>query len=412
MLALQYKKSVPRYLWVKLMSGRFPFTVTAPGGVLRLAEIAEPRLPTPLWVRVRPTLSGICGSDLATVAGKSSIYMSAFTSFPFVPGHEVVGKVVETGPQVTRVEVGDRVVLEPALGCDVRGIPDRCYPCRNGHYANCERVMQGDVSAGVQTGYCRDTGGGWGSAFVAHESQLHPVPDGVADEAAVIVEPLSCAIHAVLEAQVPDGASVLVVGSGTIGLLTVAALRALAPNAAVAAVAKYDHQRELALAFGAEHVVPPGDRGYERLAQLSGGSSYHLPMGGPAVLGGFDVTFECTGSPYGVEDAIRWTRSQGQLVIAGMPSQGKIDLTPLWYKELRVSGSYGYSLESNGTSGVKTFSMALRMLSEDGWGDRLAAIVRHRFDLTQHRKAIATAMRSGRSGAVKVAFDFGGEREG
>ena len=160
MLALQYRKSVPRYLWMKLIAGRFPAMVSAPGGFLQLTEVDEPALPTDSWVRVRPTLSGICGSDLATVAGKSSIYLSAFTSFPFVPGHEVVGAVAETGPQVQRVQAGDRIVLEPALGCAVRGISEQCGPCLRGHYANCEHVMEGDVSAGVQTGYCRDTGGG------------------------------------------------------------------------------------------------------------------------------------------------------------------------------------------------------------------------------------------------------------
>ena len=405
MLALQYRKSVPRYLWVRLLGRRFPSVATAPGGMLRPAEVPAPGLPTDRWARVRPILSGICGSDLATVAGKSSIYLSAFTSFPFVPGHEVVGQVVETGPRVSRVAAGDRVVLEPALGCDVRGIQVRCGPCRDGHYANCEMVMQGDVSPGVQTGYCRDTGGGWSSAFVAHESQLHRVPDAVPDEAAVLVEPLSCAIHAVLEALPEEGSSALVVGCGAIGLLTIAALRAFAPSAAITAVAKYPHQRELALALGAEHVATPGERGYRQLGQLSGGSSHPLPLGRPAVLGGFDVAFECTGSPGGLEDAIRWTRSQGRLVLAGMPSEGRFDLAPLWYQELRVSGAYGYSLERNGGSRVKTFDMALRMLSEDGWADRLAPMLTHRFPLAQYKRAVAAAMRSGRSGAVKVAFD-------
>ena len=389
--------------------------VTAPGGFLRLTRVEEPQLPTPSWVRVRPALSGICGSDLATVAGKSSIYMSAFTSFPFVPGHEVVGNVIETGAAVERLKVGDRVVLEPALGCSVRGIADLCHPCQEGHYANCERVTQGDVSSGVQIGYCRDTGGGWGSELVAHDTQLHLVPDAIPNEAAVITEPLSCALHGVLEARVPEGARVLVVGSGTIGLLTIAALRAHAPTCTIVAVAKYDHQRELAGSMGAEHVVPPGGKGYGQLAQLSGAESYDLPLGKPAVLGGFEVTFECTGSAGGVEDAIRWTRSQGQLVITGMPAVGKIDLAPMWYQELRVNGAYAYSLETNGeTNGkakVKTFSLALDMLSQDEWRNRLAAMVRHRFRLKQHRKAIATAMRPGHSGAVKAVFDFAQESQ-
>ena len=409
MLALQYRKSVARYAWVRLVGGRFPRMVTGPGAFLRLTEVPEPGLPHPSWARVQPSLSGICGSDLATVAARGSIYLSAFISFPFVPGHEVVGRVIETGSAVTEVKVGDRVVLEPALGCSVRGLEDLCRPCQNGHYANCERVTEGDVSAGIQTGYCHDTGGGWGPQLVAHESQLHRVPDAVPDEAAVMAEPLSCAVHGVLAAQVHEGARVLVIGCGSIGLLTVAALRARAPTCTIVAVAKYAHQQDLAKDLGAEHVVSPGREGYEDLARLSDASLHPLSLGKPAVLGGFDATFECTGSAAGVEDALRWTRSQGKLVMTGMPGINKIDLTPLWYQELNVSGAYAYSMEQGADGRVRTFDLALDMLSQDGWGDRLAALVRHRFPLRRHREAIATAMGAGRSGAIKTVFDIADE---
>ena len=409
MIALQYRKSVPRYIWVRLLGGRYPRMVSGPGGFLRLTQVPEPKLPNGSWARVRPEISGICGSDVATVAGQTSIYLSAFTSFPFVPGHEVVGRVIETGAAVTTVNVGDKVVLEPALGCSVRGFHDLCRPCQGGHYANCERVTEGDISAGIQTGYCHDTGGGWGSELVSHESQLHRVPNGVSDEAAVMTEPLSCAVHGVLEARIPEESNVLVVGCGTIGLLTIAALRALAPTCTVIAIAKYPHQQELARLLGAGHVLETGQKGYERLAQLCGATLHSLALGKPAVLGGFDVTFECTGSAGGVEDAIRWTRSQGQLVITGMPAANKIDLAPLWYQELRVNGSYAYSMETNGQGKVKTFRLALDMLSQNGWGDRLADLVRHHYRLKDYRHAIATAMRPGRTGAVKTVFDFAHE---
>ena len=163
---------------------------------------------------------------------------------------------------------------------------------------------------------------------------------------------------------------------------------------------------ELARTLGADHVVASGNDGQQQLADLSGGARYPLPLGNPAVQGGFQVSIECSGSASGMEDALRWTRSQGQLVIIGMPVASNVDLTPLWYQELRVYGAYAYSLESNGKDRVKTFSLALDILSEDGWGDRLAALVRHRFQLKQHRSAFATAMRPGRSGAVKTVFDF------
>ena len=75
--------------------------------------------------------------------------------------------------------IGARVVIEPALSCLVRGISPPCYQCQNLHFANCENITKGDISEGVQTGYCRDTGGGWSPYVLAHHSQLHLVPDGV-----------------------------------------------------------------------------------------------------------------------------------------------------------------------------------------------------------------------------------------
>lgn len=406
MLAIQYKKSIPKYVWVNLMGRRFPRVLTGRSGFLRLGHIPKPGLPMSSWVRVRPLLSGICGSDLSTVAGKSSLYLSAFVSFPFVPGHEVVGQVVETGSGVTGVAVGDRVVIEPALGCVVRGIQDMCFPCQEGHYANCEQVLDGDVSPGIQTGFCHDTGGGWGEELVAHEWQLHRVPDNVPNEAAVLTEPLSCAVHGVLGAQISEGERVLVIGCGTLGLLTIAAVRALVPGCTIVAIAKYTHQRELARALGADYLALPGQAGYEQLARVSGATLHPLPLGKPAVLGGLDIAFECAGAPAAVEDAMRWTRSQGRVIVMGMPTTGKLDWTPLWYQELDVKGAYLYSLERSGEGQVRTFQLALSLLSKEGYAERLSALVRHRFPLRQYRRAIATAMSPGGSESIKTVFDF------
>jgi len=80
-------------------------------GPLALVDVDAVELPTDEWVRVKTLLSGICGSDLATVEGKSSMYFEPWISFPFVPGHEVLGMTPD----------GQRVVLEPVLGHEARG---------------------------------------------------------------------------------------------------------------------------------------------------------------------------------------------------------------------------------------------------------------------------------------------------
>src|SRR4028118_2188920 len=79
---------------------------------LQLEDAPEPRLPTPEWVRVKPLLSGICGSDLGTLLADNSPYFSPITSPPFVMGHEVVGVVADDN---AGFRAGERVVLEPAL---------------------------------------------------------------------------------------------------------------------------------------------------------------------------------------------------------------------------------------------------------------------------------------------------------
>src|SRR5919109_2618081 len=116
MLALRYRKSVPRYLLMRAGAKRIKNLETSRFSPLQLEEVPEPRLPTPEWVRVKPLLSGICGSDLGTLSSQNSPYFSPITSPPFILGHEIVGVVAEDKGDL---RAGERVALEPALGCAV-----------------------------------------------------------------------------------------------------------------------------------------------------------------------------------------------------------------------------------------------------------------------------------------------------
>ena len=223
MIALQMYRSMSRYVAARAVGSRMPGLLAGPLTPLRLATIDEPKLIGPGWGRLAPRLSGICGSDLSALSGQTSFYFSSLVSMPFVPGHEVVGELYD---DLEDLPAGTRVVLSPVLSCAARGV-ERCAPCQAGAVGRCERVTVGHVAPGLQTGYCADTGGGWGAMLVAHRSQVFPVPDRLPDDRAVLVEPLACAIHAALKAEPEPGASVLVVGAGTVGLLTLLALRAL-----------------------------------------------------------------------------------------------------------------------------------------------------------------------------------------
>src|SRR5205814_7363597 len=178
MKALVFERSLPRYAAARLAGALVP-GAGARVGPLRLADVDPPDLPGAGWHHVRPRLAGICGSDLATVDGHSSRYFEPVVSFPFVPGHEVVGELDDDS----------RVVLEPVLTCAARGIDPPCDRCQGDQTNRCERTAFGHLEPGLQTGYCAETGGGWSLSFVAHESQLHAVPDEMSDEAAVMVEP-------------------------------------------------------------------------------------------------------------------------------------------------------------------------------------------------------------------------------
>ena len=381
-------RSIPAFAVVRASGGRADVATSALS-MLKLGDVPEPDLPARDWVRVRPNVSGICGSDLAAIGGHVSLYLDPLTSYPFVPGHEVVGELDD----------GSRVVVEPALGCKVRGIDPPCPRCAEGRPGLCYNVTEGPIEVGLQTGYCADTGGGWGEVLVAHPSQLHAVPASLPDEAAVLIEPFACCVHAALRGGATKDDIVVVSGAGTIGLLTVAAVRLFTPPKRMIAVAKHPTQRDLARRLGADQVIAPEDV-YQRIRFATAARRLD-GMNRPLLLGGADVTFECVGRADSLNDAVRFTREGGTVVVVGMPGEEKIDWAPIWQRELTVTGAYAYGSEPK-RKGRATFELALEAAGEL----HLEQLTGPLFGLGEYRDAIAYAMSSGRLGAVKVAFDL------
>ena len=393
-LALEYHRSPARYLAAgRLAAG--PLAQAAPSlAPLRLVSRGEPRPAGQDWVRLRPLLAGICGSDLALLTGRASPYLSSLVSMPFVPGHEIVGELIDeipAGDGRDGLPSGTRVVLDPVLSCRARGVTP-CVWCETGHGNRCDHVTVGRISAGLQTGFCADTGGGWAEQLVAHRDQLHPVPADVPDDRAVLAEPLACAVHSVRRAAVPRDASVVVVGAGTVGLLTVLALRALTPAGSVTVIAKHPHQARRAVALGATDVLEPR-RAARGLRRATGGSLHNPERGREFLLGGADIAFECTGGQ-GLDIATRLVRAAGRIVLSGMPF-GPVDLTPVWYRELEVVGAYASARSGDD----------LRAALELAADERLDGFVDGVYPLAEWRDALAHAAAAGRSGSVKVAFD-------
>jgi threonine dehydrogenase-like Zn-dependent dehydrogenase len=380
MLALEYSPSAPRHV-----AARFSTRAGLSALTLR-PEARPPRLPGPDWFAVRPRLAGICGSDQALISGEASPYLGALTSGPFVPGHEVVGEVSSGELR------GQRVVVEPALGCLARGIDPPCPECAEGLHALCRNVTAGEVSAGLQIGFCRDTCGGWSEGLAAHASQLHPVPDDLPDEDAVMVEPLACALHAARRAEVQPGQAVAVVGAGTIGLLCVAALRAVEPRATVLALAKHPAQELEARRLGADHTARSGRLHLEG-ARICGARRLVGPLGRELLLGGFDRVLDCVGSGASLEAAITAVRPRGRVILVGMPGSVSADLALAWQREVRIDGAYGYRRDF-----PEAIALARRL--------RPGRLVGRGWHLRDFRAALADAPRAARAGRVKTVFDL------
>jgi threonine dehydrogenase-like Zn-dependent dehydrogenase len=402
--ALVVERNLPRFAAARvasvLGSGR-----GAGIGPLQLLDADAPDRPGDDWFPLRPLLSGICGSDLATLDGRTSRYFEDMVSFPFVPGHEVVGVLDDGGTDHAgrTLAPGTRAVIEPVLGCAPRHIHPVCAHCGSGHTGLCGNLASGRLAAGLQTGFCTDTGGGWSTApLMAHASQLHAVPDALSDQDAVLIEPTACAVHAALSAHVADGDLVAVVGAGTLGLTTVAALDGLVRSTTPCTMvvgAKHARQRELAASLGADQVVPP-----DQLARAVRRAAGSLVLGG-RLTEGADVVFDCVGSAASITEALSLVRARGRVVLVGMPGKVTVDLAPLWHRELTLVGAYAYGNEATlDPSGPdrRSFELAIDLAG----AARLGRLVSALYPLERYEEALAHAGAAGRRGAVKVAFDL------
>lgn len=379
MKALRFDRKIAKFA-AAAVAGRIVPGRGAKHGPLQLDDIDLPPVPPGDWVRLRPRLSGICGSDLATIDGASSRYFEPIVSFPFVMGHEVVGDLDD----------GSRAVLIPVLHCATRGITPVCAGCAAGRINLCERIAFGHLEPGLQSGFCESTGGGWSLAMWAHRSQLLVVPPEVPDEAAVLIEPMACAVHAARAIATDD---IAFVGAGALGLLTLAATRALRPDARIVITAKYPEQRALATALGADRVVQPNE-----LARVIRSETGSLVVG-DHLTGGFGTIVDCVGSEASLTDALRVVAPGGTVLVVGMPGHTSLDLTALWHRESALKGCYAYTRDD--------FDTALDLVQRLDLGRLVSAT----YPLHRYTDAIEHAANAGPRGAVKIVFDMRNEKQ-
>ena len=403
MRALVYRTHVPRLVAGLVYSRLTGLPGTFPGAPLTLSErLVEPPL-AERQARVRTIFGGVCGSDLhmlrVEVSRKSGVVATrrARLGAPVYPGHEAVGEIVEAGPKVTRVAVGQRVALIPGVFCAALDENPACSFCRDGLYSLCRSRQERPAWL---------VGGGWSESFVRHESQLFPVPDGIGDEPAALIEPLSSSVHAVLRRPPSAGGRVLVVGSGMIGLGLVAALRALGRDVDITVLARHGFQAEAATRLGAARaVLLDGSDPYTRLAGALGTTVIGWGASNRYLVDGFDAVYDAVGSAATLHDALRWCRPRGFVTLVGVNLfPGVLDRTPLWRREIDIVGAVGHGSDEFEDERCSTYQRVGAWL-RDG---RIATLglVTHRFALAEYRHALRTACQKSRTRAIRVLFDF------
>jgi len=408
MKAILFRYSLPRFAFAYLLGAFTPRAYLVKPGPLALEEIPEPQLPGDDWAIVRTGLCGICGSDLKEVflEGNFDNPLTSLISFPAVLGHEVAGTIERVGPRVTSRRVSERVVLNPWLSCGPRGITPPCDACRRGQYFACRHFTDGRLPPGIHIGNCRAVSGGFAPLFAAHESQLFPIPDAVRFDQAVLADPFSVSLHAILKAPPADGELALVYGCGTLGLLSITILRALFPATRVIAIAKYPHQEELARVCGAELVIRTRSRTeiVEIIAGTVGAPVLRPRQGAPWLLRGVDVIYDTIGSPESFEVGVRVTRPRATIVVTGVDKPARFEWTPLYFKEIALAGSNAFGVESFEGESLHAMEIYLRLLAQKRLDT--ARLITHRFRLDQYKDAFVVGRQKHRHRAVKVVFDF------
>jgi threonine dehydrogenase-like Zn-dependent dehydrogenase len=377
---------------------------------LRARQIRHVELPGKKWVRVRNSMAGISGGDVALALLRRDRHVSPL-ALPRSPriylGREVCGEVIDVGADVEFLRIGDRVAYQLDQCCATREIEPPCRHCAAGYYNRCEnRHLPGKQAIG----------GGWGDEMIVHERQLFLVPDALSDEQATLLEPAAAALHAVLRSQPQPGEQVLVIGAGTLGLLTTQAIRALTPHAEITVQARYSFQAEMASNLGAAHILSAAD-GSADVARYTGAHRFSRPLGGEMLVGGFDAIYDTVGTDDSLQSALRWVRAGGTVVLAGAHlAPMRLDMTPIWHQEIRLLGALEHGTErwpgnaalvgwqADGGDRVSTFALAAALLRER----RLTPqrLITHRFPLREVRRAVEVARDKAEHKAIKVLLDI------
>jgi len=319
--------------------------VSAPGQVEFVKRTLPPLGEKDVLIRVKAC--SICGGDVHLYKGKHPL-----ASLPAAIGHELAGEIIKKGPGVSKVNLGDRVVVEPVLTCG------QCYFCVHGEYHLCQNIAY-QYSAGQ---------GGFTPYFITAEKWVHQIPDSISYEEAALIEPLAVAVHAMRKAEVALGHNVAIFGAGGIGLFLLQVVRAAGANS-IFVIDIQDHRLKLAQELGASWAInPEKEEALAKIFQETNGL-------------GVDRSFEAVGLEKTLRQSAECLKKGGICVLIGLfeePWAVKFPVNLFVQKEIQIRGSRGYCWD---------FQKAINLVSNGQV--KLAPLISHRRPLTDLPQAFA-----------------------
>ncbi|XP_067656825.1 sorbitol dehydrogenase-like [Haliotis asinina] len=327
---------------------------------LRMIDVPIPE-PEYGEVQLRQLNCGICGTDVHT--WKQAGFGGKALTEPTVLGHESSSVVTKVGEGVTHLKVGDRVATEPGPACY------QCKKCKAGRYNLCP-VMQ-VINPQYVSGLSR---------YAKHRADLcYKLPDNISDEEGAVIEPLAVAVYACKRANIGMGDTVLICGSGSIGLLCLVTV--LARGATRVLVTDIgDDKLKVAKKVGATHTL--NVRG---LSPTEAAAAIEEVLGEPA-----DVSMECTGVPSCVSTAIYATTRGGNVTMVGMGDLvQEVPLGTAAMKEVDIRGVLRYCHDD--------FTTAVSLVASGKVN--VKPLITHRFPL---EKSLAALQTTASGVAVKV----------
>jgi len=339
--------------------------LTGPGR-MEMVETVEPQVRASNEVKIKMSVMGICGSDIHYfTTGKIGIQV---VKFPFTLGHEGAGVVVDTGASVTRVRVGDRIAIEPAMPCF------RCDQCLQGRPHTC-RNLRFPGNPGQAEGLLSEY-------IVMPETSCFPIPESLSMDDAAITEPLAIGVYAVKQSGSLQGKTISILGAGPIGESVL--LPALTQGArSVFVTDKIEERLKPARQNGAVWTGNP-DRSDVVHSILK------------KEPGGVDVVFECCGQQEALDQALLMLKPGGRLMLIGIPETSRVsfDINHLRHKEITIVNVR----RQNGCVQTAINLIDSGEISVKNW-------VTHRFPMHEAQKAFELVA-GYKDGVLKAMIDF------